>query len=73
MKVELRNWVEIVNGVELMRTSLILVPTKEESNLIDKVFGSNVNDDDSVGVSLVATAHLSDGYGAHYIRIGKAD
>jgi hypothetical protein len=49
---------------------LILLPTEEESKMIDLAFGSKVKDDDSIAV-VTGQVRLSDGYGEHYILLEK--
>lgn len=52
---------------------LVLIPTKEESKLIDQILGDKPFDDDGKGPEVKGNVHLSDGYGQHYIRLERAD
>lgn len=52
----------------IMRGLVLIVDNKEESKLIDAVFGDKVGEDGLIG-SRRAEARLSDGYGKHYIYI----
>lgn len=60
--------VEIRFGGE--EKQLLLLPTKEESLLIDKIFGHRVGDDDVIA-KVKGVVKLSDGYEAHYIRLER--
>lgn len=72
MKLELREWKETVEGIDIDKKGLVIISeSNDESRVIDNVFGSQVDDKGKVGVSLIATSHLADGYGTHYIRINN--
>lgn len=62
MKVETRS-----NG-DRLRGIVLISENKEESALLDQLFGEKVGDDGLIGTS-VCECRLSDGYGEHYIYI----
>lgn len=52
------------------RRVLLVLPTKEESDLIDHVFGDKVGEDGIIA-SAQGVVKLEDGYATHYIRLEK--
>jgi hypothetical protein len=67
MKLELRHTEE--NGRRRVRGLVCIAESAAESRMLDQVFGSKVNADDTVGIRRIAEARLSDGYGQHYVYI----
>jgi len=57
-------------GLEI-RAIILIAESDQESLLIDRIFGTEVHEDGSVGISRPATSRLSDGFMEHYIEIKK--
>jgi len=54
------------------RKILVLLPTEEESKLVDAALGSTGFDADGKGPEVTGNVCLADGYGEHYIRLERA-
>ncbi len=65
MQVETR-W-KTDDGHKVIR-GLVLMPTKEESKMIDECLGSFVGEDGLISTATVEV-RLADGYGEHYLYI----
>ncbi len=58
--------------IEFVHGNLLLVSESDyDSLMIDKAFGSTVQDDDGFIANVSGEVRLSDGYGDHYIILKK--
>ena len=68
MRVELRQQTNPGTLVIEPRGIVLISESKEESLLMDEVFGNNVGDDGLISTK-ECECRLSDGYGEHYIYV----
>lgn len=66
MNVELRRFA----GGKIL---LILLPSKDESKLIDLALGDRPFDEDGKGPAVMGNVRLSDGFNTHYILLERAE